>query len=842
MPTRLAFLLHAVLLASFVFLCAISDCQLCLGEDSEADNASAIPTPVSQTSFEDHIRPLLATYCGDCHAPDDEDDPVGFLKSTTTEEIQLRREVWSSAAEQLHNRTMPPADSDQPTEAERLQLSQWIEDHLKATACAGGEFAGRPLPRRLNRDQYTHAINDLTGLNFDFVETFPADGGGGEGFNNNGETLFMPPLLLERYLEVAAKVIDHAIVLKPLIVEFESEDNTNDPASNAFHTLLCSTDETYGLSIQLPEAVRNDARVQVKVDGIVAATRDAGDQQHGQHWMTLSLPKGQHHISVQAEPTTDSIGTPSPRIEQVRLFQLPRIEYRKGQQIERDRKKMSKVVQEFATENAEVPIDQLEPKFHRGFREYGRESLAKRLAATAKLLGLSSDDDALTHRLSREEAKSALVRFARRAWRRPVEQATIGRWMSLFDHVVDRGESPRAALQLALQAVLTSPHFLYISEADQDESGIHPITDLELATRLSFFLWYSIPDERLLQLAEGNELSDPGTLRKEVDRMLADPRSKRFADVFASQWLGTAAVGNTVIPDTNFFKPAYSDELVIDLREQVGQTMTWMIRENRPVTDWIDSDTVVINHRLAKHYGMDSAAKKLEGNEEGFVAIQTTDDSQASRRTGALGLGAVHMLTSYSRRTSPVLRGAWVLETIFGTRVPAPPPDVPSLPGGEKESGKKTVRQRLEQHRDNATCAACHDLIDPIGFALENFDVIGRWRDHERGPASEEDWQKKVKREPEKVAKLPKIDSSGRLPSGETFDGVDELRAVLVARQDAFLDEYIRRMLGFALARSLDEADACTIDSIRKHLQDNNLQTRELIHAIIQSTPFQNRG
>ncbi|WP_037228644.1 DUF1592 domain-containing protein [Rhodopirellula baltica] len=839
MPTRLSLSLHATFLASIVLLVLLAQQSSCLGEEPNKTGAAKIPNPESITAFEDDIRPMLVDYCGDCHSPDDDEDPVGFLKSITVDEIQRRREVWSSAAEQLHNRTMPPADADQPTEAERLRLNRWIEDHLKATACDGGKFAGRPVPRRLNRDQYTHAINDLTGLNFDFVETFPADGGGGEGFNNNGETLFMPPLLMERYLEVASQVIDKAIVLTPLLLEFQPDGE----APIATHTMLCSTDETYGLSIRLPRDVPDDTRVQVSVDGIVAAVLDQSRRENDHHWMTLSLPKGQHHIAVQIDSAaSDANDQDSITIAHVRLFQLPRIEYRKGQQIERDRQKMSDVVRDFALKNSEVSIDQLRPKFHRGFQEYGRDSLKKRLTATATILGLSSEADPLTHPVSREEAKLILARFARRSWRRPIDQTTTERWMVLFDHVVARGESSRAALQLALQAILTSPNFLYISESDSDESNLHRVTDLELATRLSFFLWYSIPDEQLLDLAERSELSQPENLRKQVDRMLADPRSKRFADAFASQWLGTTAVGNTVIPDTNFFKPAYSDKLVIDLREQVGQTMAWMIRENRPVTDWIDSDTVVINHRLAKHYGMETAAEKLKDDQQRFVAVRIADDPEASLRTGALGLGAVHMLTSYSRRTSPVLRGAWVLETIFGTRVPAPPPDVPSLPGGEKENGKKTVRQRLEQHRENPTCAACHDLIDPIGFALENFDVIGRWRDHERGSASEEDWQKKIEKAPETIAKLPRIDSSGRLPSGETFEGVDELRAVLMARQDAFLDEYIRRMLGFALARSLEEADACTIDSIRNQMLQNDLQTRELIHAIIQSTPFLNRG
>ena len=248
-----------------------------------------------------------------------------------------------------------------------------------------------------------------------------------------------------------------------------------------------------------------------------------------------------------------------------------------------------------------------------------------------------------------------------------------------------------------------------------------------------------------------------------------------------------------------------------------------MIHKDRPVTDWINGDHVVINQRLASHYGMNKTAKDLTDDDQ-FKAILISDDPRAGVRSGAFGLGAVHMLTSYSRRTSPVLRGGWVLETMFGTRVPAPPPDVPVLPGGERESDKQTVRQRLEKHRKHPTCAACHDLIDPIGFAMENFDVLGRWRDKEG-----------------KEGQGPKIDSSGKLPSGETFSDINELRGLLANRKEDFVHQYVKQMLGYALGRSLEEADICTIETVARNLNQSGNRTGELISSIVTSLPFTHR-
>ncbi|WP_419189193.1 DUF1592 domain-containing protein [Stieleria marina] len=750
-----------------------------------------VPTPQSTTHYQDVIRPILMETCSECHSPGDDEDPVRFLRSTTPDEVAQQRGIWASVAEQLRNRTMPPADSTQPSEEQRVETADWIQRHLVATACDAGPYAGSPVARRLNRDQYTYAIKDLTGAEFDFVQKLPADGSGGEGFDNNGETLFLPPILMERYLELAQQIIDEVIVTDPLETIYVIESKANDqqpitfipiasnesrptssialqPMQTATITLTIPTEDDFGLSIKAIHTDDESQNLNLSIDGLAVSTLaikkidTAGDNGTNAHWTRVHLARGVHQIGLSVPAESAAMQIPWVRIKQDT-----------GDKNERHR----------------------------------RERITKKIFAPA---GDSLDQDHVT------AARKTVKAFARKAWRRPITDNELAQLMALYDRGVARGEPMAQAIKLPMKAILVSPKFLFVVEKDAVDSGIHRVTDLELATRLSLFLWHSLPDDELLSLAADNKLHHRPTLHQQIRRLLADDRSERFAKAFSGQWLGTVAVGRTVIPDTNHFKPVYTTDLVLDLRRQVAETMSHMLKQNRPLTDWIDCDYAVVNKRLAKHYEMTTVPK----SNDRFEVVALADTPQDQTRAGALGMGAVHMLTSYSRRTSPVLRGGWVLETMFGVHLPAPPPDAGALPGGEKESRKETVRQRLQSHRDNPTCAACHDLIDPIGFALENFDVLGRWRDKE--------------------GKL-KIDALGKLPSGQEFTGPAELRKVLLDRQDNFLQQIARRMLGYALGRSLEDADQCTVTQLTKRLRDKDAKIHELIIGIVESVPFQNR-
>ena len=743
--------------------------------------------PVSSTHFDDVVRPSLVQLCGECHSPNDEGNNLRFLEAESVDDLERARGDWHSVAEQLRNRTMPPAEEPQPTEQQRLELSAWIDATLRATACSGGEFAGSATPRRLNRYEYERTIRDLTGVDYRATQTFPTDGSGGEGFNNNGETLFLPPMLMERYLTAAGEILDEAVISSPLRVAFGPRDflpERNEASTDRVERLLQPREEAaafvtiyrtgdYHAAVTARASGKEHARLVLKIDGIPAerwTVKPSDGAEPDSHETTIHLQRGVHALSVR-------VGRES---GPARLLQLT-----------------------LASPDAKVSEDRRE--------RHGR-------------LLLTAPGETLD--APRAKAREVLERFTRRAFRRPVEPAEINRLMTLYDRGAHRGDPLEESLKLALKAVLVSPHFLFRIEADPQSTTLERIGDHELATRLSYFLWSSMPDEQLDRLADSGRLNDPEELRRQVDRMLDDSRSLALADQFVGQWLGTHEVGARVAPSTDTFKKEFTSKLLLDMHDEPIYFFRHLVASDGSLLNLLDCDYAVVNQRLAEHYGFTAKAKQsqqpvdawaVESEREfagRFELVSLPDD----RRGGVLGMGGVHLLTSYPNRTSPVLRGAWVLETLLGIRVPSPPPDVPELKRGKKET--KSLREQLAQHRENPTCAACHNLMDPLGFALENFDVLSRWREKD-GDA--------------------KIDASASLPSGETFTGPAELRQVLMQRKSEFTRQATRKMLGYALGRSLEDADDCTIEKVTSEVAGSDYRVRALVHAIVQSKPFRFR-
>ena len=788
-------------------------------------------SPISATAYQDTVYPALMQFCGDCHHPDDEEDVVGFLKDLQPEDLQTHRGVWSSVAEQLLNRTMPPADAEQPGEAERLAAATWITDYLRQTACDGEPTIGAPPPRRLNRDQYSHAIADLFGQPISFGPLFPSDGSGGEGFTNHADSLFVSPILIEKYLEATQRTLA-AFLISPPVVEALRPSQRGD---NELAFWLAG-DQTLVL-------LADPGETQFRVDGVPVQLSATG--QDNRRIGQLSLTDGPHRMEWSAGGSVAAESVAGGLVDRAVLVQTPpRPITDEGDEDKTHGRDIAASIEGVADWLSDQPadrplaIDSLRARVLELWDDRGGKPLADRRDATAALIGRDWQtlaDDPVTA----EQARRGVLRIARLAWRRPLDASEADRISELLGRGLDRGEPVISAMRLPLTAVLCSPNFLFVTERPPAAPGPHRVTDLELASRLSLMLWNSLPDDELLKLAAEGKLSTPNVLDGQIRRMIADPKAVRMGDAFAAQWLGTDAVGRTKIPDTAFYKPAYSSELVESLTAQVGRTFVHHLRHDRPVTDWIDADYVVVDQRLAKHYEIE--APKTSGRDgDEFSAVAAGDDINLRRRSGVLGLGAVHLLTSYGRRTSPVLRGGWVLETCFGVHLPAPPADVPELPGGEKENGKQSVRQRLAMHRDNPTCAACHNLIDPIGFALENFDVLGRWRDNETKPAGkqkrEAPWDEL---EPEDMG--PAIDPSGQLPTGERFADLLELRQLLLNRRDDFTRHYVRKLLGYSLARSLDDGDACTIERITRRCIDDDYSTLSIIRGIVHSDPFGQR-
>ncbi len=753
------------LLRTFTFLPAAL-ILACPSAASAADRAS---------EFTNTIRPALMELCWDCHDPEDSKGNVVFLDATTVSGISKHRATWRSVAAQLRNRTMPPTKKPQPTEELRMQLADWIDAHLRDTACEQGPYAGYVTARRMNRLEFDNTIRDLFGVKLQFSETFPGDSGGGEGFDNNGESLFLPPMLMERYVEAAQQIVDAAIVSPPVSERINAgkmlpagkpgieEDASRklEPGQELAALVPIYVEGDYEITVGVQPLKQGAAQLTVSVDGIPAkrvsfAPRRNDIDRPDYKEADLRLTRGVHSISVRADKksSVDLLGI---QVEQQRVEPSP-----------------------------------------------------GKLIAHQRLLGVEPGKTPLN---PRGAARQILRRFTPLAFRRPVESRELNPFLALYDRSAERGDPFEERMKLALKGILLSPDFLFRLETEPTSESIQPISDHELASRLSYFLWSTMPDAELRALADRGELNTPETLTRQVERMLQDPKAQVFAQTFIGQWLGTKDVGGRVAPTQNSIQHYYTPEVAADMRREVVLLFEHLLREDRSLLELIDADYTFLSGRLATFYQLDTGVE-LDKNEFQKVALKD------KRRGGLMTSGAVLALTSHFKKTSPVLRGAWVFDTLLGTPVPAPPPDVPELRSKDKKGKKLTIRQQLAAHRDQPACLACHNLIDPIGFGLENYDFLGRWRD--------------------KIDGKP-VNAFGKLPSGESFTGPAELKKTMLAKKEEFTRNLSRKLLGYALGRGLDDRDECTISQLTERLASNDFKAQTLIREIVLSAPFRNR-
>lgn len=410
---------------------------------------------------------------------------------------------------------------------------------------------------------------------------------------------------------------------------------------------------------------------------------------------------------------------------------------------------------------------------------------------------------------NRDGAKHIVADVAGRAFRRPVDAAEVERYLGMFDRARGRGDSFEASLRLALKGVMLSPHFLFLVEPEPKEGGVYRLGPYALAQRVSYFLWSSLPDGELLRAAGDGTLLEPETLRAQVRRMLKDPRSKALGESFACQWLELEPLGKTVRPDAKKF-PEFDDELAEAMKDEVIHSFHDVVASDRSLLELIDSSATFVNARLATLYGIEG----VTGREMRRVELRDRN------RGGVVGMAAVLTVSSYPLRTSPVIRGKWILESLLGNKVPPPPPDAGSLAEPAADGAKLSFRERLEKHRTKPECASCHQKMDPLGFGLENFDPIGRWRTLDDGRP---------------------VDSIGQLPTGEKFESPAQLKKVLIARKDEVMTHLTRKMLGYALGRALNTFDKCVVDDSLKALKADGYRASAMIETIVLSYPFQHR-
>lgn len=749
--------------------------------------ARANETPLTATSiqsrYDKEIRPLLVQYCGDCHFDGVKKGDIDLERFTTLASVQKDRRTWQQVADNLITRVMPPAKKKaQPSEAQRKLVQAWVGDALEFCDCSGPRDPGRVVIRRLNRNEYDNTIRDLLGLkDFSPSDDFPDDDTG-YGFDNIGDVLTMSPLLVEKYLAAADAALNRVILTEspttPVLVSFPG--NRLQGAGAGFPRMFATQGEAYraekftaagSYEIRIEACAdqggADPARMSVRVDGREVAIIDvnAPRRMPSIYKVQVEIPNaGGHRIAVAF----------------VNDFWDPSLSA--GQ---RDRNLIVHRISIAGPIASAPPLSELQQRIL--FAQPGKKG--------------PGEDQA---------AAKVLERFAARAYRRPVSEDEVSRLVGLFKKSRAAGDTYPRAMKLALSGVLVSANFLFRIEQEQSSDPEKPyfITDYELATRLSYFFWKSMPDDALTAVAASGKLREPQTLRAEVARMLADPRSQRFVKSFVGQWLVIRNLEHHSVGRERY--PMFNEALRADMRREVELFFANLIKEDRSVLDVLGSDYSFMNERLAKHYEI----KGVTGEEFRRVSLKGTP------RAGVLTMGGVLTVTSMPSRTSPVKRGKFVLEQLLASPIPPPPPTTPPLSERRDDILRGSVRNRFEAHRSDASCIACHARMDPIGFALENFDGIGRWR--------------------EKDHNFP-IDASGKFPEGETFSGPIELRRVLLARKEQFVRGMVEKMMTYALGRGIENFDRCTVREIAADVVKHDYRFSALVNGIVMSDAFQKR-
>ena len=776
---------------------------------AETPTASAVEAAVAEAGAGQ--RALLDRYCVTCH--NDRLRTGGLTlaaDAVDVADVAAHAEVWEKVVRKLRAGAMPPRPRPRPEPAAYAEFRTWLEAELDAAAAADPNPGRTETFHRLSRTEYRNAVRDLLALEVDVDELLPADDTS-YGFDNIAGVLGVSPTLMERYLAAARKVSRLAVaspVPSPTAETFRiASDLGQDrrmeglPFGTRGGTVIdynFPEDAEYVFEILPDGPLRIEPHdLEVTIDGerialLTVGKRPEPDDPRGLY--TPEIEALEVRTPVTAGPHTVGVAflrKTAAEPEGIRKLYLRPFT---GEGSGGDSRYQPYV----------ESVTIAGPYESSGARPVEGTPSRERIFTCRPAAGdAAAADEAAC-------AREVLSTIARRAYRRPVSDADVDRLLTFYERGRAAG-SFDSGIEMALRRLLVSPEFLFRVERDPD--GIAPgasyrLSDLELASRLSFFLWSSIPDDELLAAAERGELGDPETFDAQVERMLADPRSEALVGNFAGQWL-TLRNAAAVRPDEDEF-PDFGEGLRQAFRRETELLFDSVLREDRSTLDLLAADYTFVNERLARHYGIPN----VRGSH--FRRVELDDDA----RGGLLGHGSILTVTSYANRTSPVNRGKWVLENILGTPPPPPPPDVPELETAEGAE-PLSMREAMEQHRANPVCASCHRLMDPLGLSLEHFDAIGRWRDREGGGAA--------------------IDASGELPDGTPFDGPSGLRAALLRHPDRFVTTVAEKLMIYALGRGVEHYDAPAIRAIVRDAARDDYRLSALVKGVVRSTPFQMR-
>ena len=795
-------------------LCVVVAVAFCVQARGAAAQV-AVGAVTAAAAGERAPRDVLQQYCFSCH---NERREVGGLALDALDmaHVAERADVWEQVVRKLRTGAMPPAGRPQPGKTVSNEVATWLEAELDRAAREHPD-PGRPTLHRLNRSEYRNAVRDLLAVDID-ASLLPADNAA-YGFDNNADALTLSSALMARYLGAAAKISQMALARARGI-----------PAPETF---FVPTDRDQGtrISDDLPFGSRGGTafRYHFPTDGEYLF--EMRPKESGVAGGFVGVTDEPHQLDVSLDGVRVWTGTVQrPEAEELRADERNE-RILESMRFRAPVKAGSHLVQVyFAAKTSAYVEDLFDPYLRRTpYKAANGEPVVSTVTITGPQPDTGVATDGSSDSPSRRRllvctpatdaveaaaicAKTILSTLARRAYRRPVTDADLEVPLALYREGASTGGF-ESGIELAVRGILVSPNFLFRFE-DQPSSVApntpYRISALELASRLSFFLWSSIPDDELVDVAVQGTLHDPEVMRAQVRRMLADPHSQALVDNFAGQWLHIRNVeGFRPSPELLFH---FDDNLRMAFERETKMLFESIIRENRSVLDLLDADYTFLNERLAKHYGIAG----VYGERFRRVVLPAN-----SVRRGLLGQGSILTGTSRPNRTSPVIRGKWILENLLGAPPPPPPPNVPDLEEERDPRRVLPIRERMAEHRANPVCASCHAQMDQLGFALENFDAIGEWREIY-------------------ASGLP-IDASAEFPDGTTFDGPAELRQLLLGQSESFLTTVTDRLLTYALGRGLEATDAPAVRQIKREAASENYSFASLIQGIVTSTPFQMR-